>query len=70
MRSMPGGIIRAADQVVQGDVEIVRQGDEIRECRLSRSVFVSLICHWSHSDSFSYGFLGKVSSVAQLFKAS
>lgn len=40
---MPGGIIGAADEVVEGNVEVVREGDEDGRGGENFSVFVGLI---------------------------
>lgn len=60
MRSMPGGIIRAADEVVQGDVEVVRQSDENIECGLSALGFVMLNGKFAQLHFCGKLFLGQI----------
>ena len=55
-----GGIIGAAAEVVQGDVEEVSQGEKVLERRFTVTVFVALITKGRHSNRFIHLFLSEV----------
>ena len=54
---MARGVVAAAHEVVQRDIEVVREGDEFCEIRLSIPIFIPLIGQCSCLEMCSYIFL-------------
>lgn len=60
MRSPPGGIIRPANKVVQGDIEVVGKGDEDIKGRFATPTLIVLDPDLAQADGSGKLFLREV----------
>lgn len=65
---MPGGIIGAADEVIERNVEVVRKGDKHIVCRLTLTELILLDSPFTGRNSKSELLLGYAPGFSQFFQ--
>jgi len=65
---MPRRIIRPADKVVQGNIEVICEGDEDKRGRNNLAVLIRLKNAFGNTSDFSRLLLGEFVSLTESFK--